>query len=208
MLDQGEFKSRWTQDQFTSLCGSLTIEAWTLFEGLCEDLWEAALNVHPEGLAALKGKLRSKGKNGDSVSPTGSDAVVKLSFDDLQANRFDIKHKLGTIQKTSVSFRSLRGIREAYHRAFFVKYQSIDDILNDEGLEYAAAVRNLLIHKQGVVDREFRDQTARVTNAIRPPVGEVFPMSGAVCQQLTDSCRCCAGWLINAVHAWIIGHPA
>ena len=64
--------------QIESLCGSLIIESWTLFESLCEDLWEAAVNVRPSRLGVLSGGKTS------------------VSFDDLQRNGFDVRGKMGS----------------------------------------------------------------------------------------------------------------
>jgi hypothetical protein len=169
--------------------GSLLIQAWTVFESLSEDLWESALNFHPGTLAALSEKSR-------------------ISFNDLQANSFDLRGKMGTILKESsvVGFRSLSAIQASYQLAFSRQGKSIQDVLSDPGLRYAAAVRNLLIHKGGVVDAEFIEQTAGIANVPATAIGDKFPLTGAICEELADSCRTCAQWLVNAVHAWIIGH--
>jgi len=197
-----------TGTQIESLCESLIIEAWSLFEALAEDLWEAALNEHPTVLASLSGQPKSKLRDKAAHFRPAEDAGGRISFNDLQANGFDVKRKMGTILKDAVSFRSLPAIRDAYLRAFSQQHQSIDDILDDEGLQYTAAARNVIVHKRGFVDKEYLTQVAKVTDALRPAVGERLALSGELCARLCDSCRCCAVWLVNAVHAWIIGHPA
>jgi hypothetical protein len=198
------------QKQIETYAGSLVIQAWTVFESLSEDLWEAALNSHPTVLASLSGKPRSKYKAATQRVPEGrsTDSEARVSFNDLQANAFDVRSKMGTILKDTVSFRSLARIREAYHRAFAKQSKSIDDILDDPGLQYAAAVRNLLIHKRGIVDAEFLKQIASIPNAPALAVKDKFRLTGKLCAELSDSCRSCAVWLVSAVHAWIIGHPA
>ena len=46
----------WNIDQFAQLLMSMQIvAAWTVFETLFSDLWEAAINCHPIGLSELKG---------------------------------------------------------------------------------------------------------------------------------------------------------
>jgi len=179
--------------QIAAFAGSIVIEAWTLFESLSEDLWEAALNFHPTVLGNLKGKAR-------------------FTFDDLQRNGFDVRNKMGTILKRQkdVGFRTLWDIRDSYSLAFSVQAAPIEAVLDDKTLKYAAAVRNLLIHKRGVIDQEFCNQTSGIPDIPEfdpngPPI--VFPISGELCAKLTDSRRASACWLVNAVHAWIIGHP-
>lgn len=179
--------------QVAAFGGSLIIGAWTLFESLSEDLWEAALNSHPTILADLGGKS-------------------KLTFDDLQKSGFDVRIKMGTLlkRKQIVGFRSIYDIRESYKLAFTEQHKSIEAILHDKDLQYAAAVRNVLIHKGGIIDAEFDEQTAGIPEAPKfdpkgPPVD--FPIKGEICARLTDACCTSACWLVNAVHAWIIGHP-
>lgn len=183
--------------------GSIVIKSWTMFESLSEDLWEAALNSHPTVLAALSGKPRSESRSGESdISPS-----ARVSFNDLQRFSFEVRSSMGTILKNSVSFRSLAGIREAYDRAFSKHSNQIVEILDDPGLQYAAAVRNLLIHKGGIVDAEFRKQVACLPSPLELTIGEKFPVTGRLCAELADACRTCAVWLVCAVHAWIVGHP-
>ena len=117
-------------------------------------MWETALNSHPGTLAALKGQSRSKEKNNEQ--PQKPQKVQekegsKVYFNDLQIYHFNVSSKMGTILKENVSFRSLPAIREAYHRAFSKDHENIDKILIDEGIVYAAAVTNLLVHKSGIM---------------------------------------------------------
>jgi hypothetical protein len=187
---------------------SLVIQAWTVFESLSEDLWEAALNAHPTILAKLSGKSRSKNKSEGAHCQSGEPGV-KVTIDELQSHDFNVKSLMGTIlKKTAVSFRSLPAIREAYHRAFAEQSKSIDGILDDPELQYAAAVRNLLVHKRGIVDKEFLKQVSGIPDVPKTPVKGSFPLSGKLSAQLADSCRSCATSLVVAVHGWLQGHPA
>ena len=173
-----------------NLGGLLLIQAWTIFESLSEDLWAAALNWHPTKLAAFSGQSA-------------------VAFDELQRNQFNVRSKMGTILKNSskVSFRSLVAIQEAYALAFTEQSQSIHEILNDPGLRYAAAVRNVLIHKRGKVDAEFFKQIVGIAGVPKLEHNDKFPLTGDISAKLADSCRGCAAWLVNAVHAWLLGHP-
>ena len=181
------------KNQLEAFAASLLIEAWTLFESLSEDLWEAALNTHPRTLGQLNGK-------------------AKFTYDDLQQNNFHVSGKLGTLlkKKDVVSFRTLDKISESYRLAFSEQFKPIEDVLKYASLRHAAAVRNLLIHKRGIIDREFIDQATGLPELPAwdpngPPM--LCPLSGPLCARLSDCCRNCAIWLTNAVHAWIIGHP-
>ena len=101
----------------------------------------------------------------------------------------------------------MNAIRLAYHEAFSKDSKGIDAVLDDDGLQYAAAVRNLLIHKRGIVDDAFKRQTRSVVPDPYPfEEGKPFPLTGILCAELVDSCRCCAIWLVVEVHDWIIRH--
>lgn len=132
-----------------------------------------------------------------------------MSFDDLQRSEFNVRNCVGTILKRNdnIGFRSIYDIRASYHRAFDRQNKTIDDILDDPGLQYAAAVRNLLVHKRGVVDTEFIEQISGINGVPELEPKDVFQLTGTICRELADSCRLCAVWLVNAVHSWIIGHP-
>ena len=198
--------------QISAFSASLLIEAWTLFESLSEDLWEAALNAHPTVLGELKGKLKSqfKGAGPEATNlQTPSEPTLRISFNELQTCKFNVRSRLGTILKgrNDIGFRSIYDIRASYHRAFCQQNATIVDILDTPGLQYAAAVRNLLIHKRGIVDKEFNEQTASIPGAVQVRAGDTFLLTGTLCAELSDHCRNCAVLLVNAVHGWIIGHP-
>ena len=74
-----------------------------------------------------------------------SQATFRMSFDDLQRSEFNVRNCVGTILKRNdnIGFRSIYDIRASYHRAFDRQNKTIDDILDDPGLQYAAAVRNI-----------------------------------------------------------------
>lgn len=177
--------------QLDGYFSSLVIQGWIVFETLSEDLWEAALNAHPTTLADLGGK-------------------TTISLNDLQRNHFDVRSKMGTIlkdRKNDVSFRTLKDIQEAYSLAFSKQGSGIADILKRPYLRYAAAVRNLLVHKRGIVDKEFENQTSGITDVPAVAVGDCFPLGGHLSGKLVDACRHTGIALILAVHGWIDGHP-
>jgi len=190
-----------------SFCTSLLIQAWTVFEALAEELWEAAINAHPSKLSRLAGKPRFKG--GTKTNQPNSDESRKMvPISELEKYQFDVRNRMGTIllDVGKVSFRSLPDIRAAYHSAFWEHAGNIDEVLNDPGLQYAAAVRNVFIHKAGKVDQEFFDQTANVPGVPTLKSGDPFPLTGKLCAKLVDDLIGCSCSLIRAVHSWIIGH--
>ena len=193
-----------------AFCGSVVIQSWTAFENLAEDLWVAAINSHPSKLANLAGNPRGKYRQQNRAAPSEKyqqpGKTVPLS--ELEFHGYDLRKRMGDVLRNSrkVVFRSLADIREAYHRAFSEQAADVDNVLDDPGLQYASAVRNVLIHKAGRVDDEYREQTAGLTGIARVAVGEKLPLTGEVAEKLADDTIDCAFRLFRAVHAWIIGH--
>jgi hypothetical protein len=206
--------SRTRIEQVRQFCCTLIIQTWTIFESLAEDLWVAALNSHPTGLAGLRGRPRSKYREKDIVrridpsqnSPKDS-ADLTISFNDLQRRHFNLTGIMGSIRKQDVNFRSIYGIRAAYHRAFSEQSNRIDETLDDPSLQYTAAIRNILIHKGGRVDQEYLDQVVNVPDAVCPDIGAPFPLTGRITAGLMKDVIRLSSELIRSVHAWIIGHP-
>jgi hypothetical protein len=186
---------------------SMLIQAWTVFEALSEDLWVASVNFHPTILGALKG-TRVKQPGGEQAKKEESD--TRVSFNDLQRYNFDVKSRLGTIlnsrMNSNLSFRSLDGIRHAYGRAFSNGEAAVRDILDWDMLRYLAAVRNLFIHKRGIVDDECIKQLKGVSEAPLVEIGDAFPLSGQICQRLTGVAKQAGMSLVIAVHEWILAH--
>lgn len=204
------FNSDQTVPAAMAFCGSLVIQAWTIFETVAEDLWVTAVNKHPARLSRLRGHPRSKyGKPRQTEQPKRDDQSVSLSANDLEEYRFDVSEHMGDIllRNKRVSFRAISGIREAYHRAFDKHADDVDSVLDDAGLQYTAAVRNVLAHKAGRVDGEFKEQTAGISGVPAVADGEVFPLTGQIVAELCDATMSCSGSLIRSVHEWIIGHP-
>ncbi|HWE95887.1 MAG TPA: hypothetical protein VG269_18130 [Tepidisphaeraceae bacterium] len=182
--------TRWNdtmrQNTLRGYFDSIVILSWTAFESVAEDLWEAAVNARPSKLA--KGKI----------------AVSDITF-----YGFEVRDKLGTISKKldGRSFATIWDIQEAYEKTFSDQGSTINGILKEEGLVYSAAVRNLLIHKGGRIDKEYQRQVSGVSDAYKGTLGEQFPLTGVIAAERSNAALSSAACLLKAVHAWIIGHP-
>src|SRR4051794_32784492 len=99
---------------------------WTVFETLAGDLWVAALNSGPQGLASLSGaksRIRDVSRNKTPKEPTGRRQdegmmIALASIHDFTYCTYDLHDRLGDLLRKKVSFTSLEGIRESYSRAF------------------------------------------------------------------------------------------
>ncbi|MFL5328534.1 MAG: hypothetical protein ACJ8C4_06430 [Gemmataceae bacterium] len=101
---------------------SIITGAWTAFEGAAGDLWETALNLHPQILSALNGKPNRIGKEPEQRE--ANEAIkegrkVDWSYvDRLTSGTFNLDGKMGTLLKDKFKFSLLKGIKQAYSAAF------------------------------------------------------------------------------------------
>jgi hypothetical protein len=57
------------------------------------------------------------------------------------------------------NFSRLDGIRGAYATAFFKNANAVDNALSNDDLDALNAVRNLIVHRSAVIDREYNDRS-------------------------------------------------
>jgi hypothetical protein len=135
-------------DSIEGIFFAMVTGAWTAFETLAGDLWEAAVNTAPKRLSKLPGQqnrilqlvkngidnqLRSgkkSAKNRPSTrrKPAADDDGLpaergskKIDLDELgnvSGNSFDLSRKMGTLLRTKYEFNTLTKIREAFALAF------------------------------------------------------------------------------------------
>jgi len=199
----------------------IVLGAWTAFEVLSSDLWEAAINAYPRRLAALKGDnsvlRRPRSTFGAfpeaaSESPTSS-KLIRLDF--LLAHGFNLSAKMGTVLRERFNFQALAGIQEAYLAAFAQSDSRVRAIVLEPALEALACTRNVLAHRSGVVDDQFMLQYRRlpVLKAIFPEAttGGLLKLSGLSTHQLIQPVLSLASELVVSVNClsrdleWVIG---
>ncbi len=182
---------------------SVIIGAWTAFEAIATDLWVESVNLHPWGLAEIKGQpLATKNEDAEDL---GEDEAPKLdksvSLNMLQRHGYDISDHMGDILKNKFNFNVLVGIRSAY-RAAWGKEDEMDRILKVEKLSVLGAVRNVLVHNGGIADPRF---VRRVKGDSR--FGTITPdqpitIDGDLAEELATtsvdcSCACSDAWTIG-----------
>ncbi|QDT53962.1 hypothetical protein Pan44_19890 [Caulifigura coniformis] len=142
-----DFVDEGIQQSYVTMMSTQIILAWTAFETLAGDLWEAAVNAHPKTLA----KLEPKG------GPSQGDGKA-LPLSVLDKHDYDIQHKMGTILRNSkrCTFTRLDDIVDAYSRSFPQPSPlSRGAMWQDADLVAACKVRNVFAHKAGRVDDDF-----------------------------------------------------
>lgn len=167
---------------------------WTAFEAMTEELWRATLNLHPEGLAELRG-----GKRG-----AGEDKKIDLSF--LQRHNYNLSDKMGDVLSDKYSFDRLEEIRKAYEEAFYCDNQEIETIINDRCLDGLSLTRHVIVHNGGIIDEQFLRRKADLPEAILDEAGKPLPLDGEIVSTLIGPVVR-RGWdLIGAVDDWIQSH--
>jgi hypothetical protein len=192
---------------YATLCAQLTT-AWTAFETLTVDLWEAALNSHPATLANLSGSqkriLKLAGKRRDEPESGTEDRDLRLrSVERITKGTFKIEKVMGTLLKDEFRFDKLRGIRQAYAAAFSKRSSQIDAILADKALDRLNLIRNVILHKAGTVDQKFLDGAAAISWKIETEVGKPVPLDGQVVKDLVTPVFRLAWDLVFEVDEWI-----
>jgi DNA-directed RNA polymerase subunit RPC12/RpoP len=159
-----------------SIFRAMILGTWAAFETFAGDLWETALNTHPKNLSDLGGNyLRIQLKAGKRLgfalprpdSPKRTVAPVKMA-------------SCGTHHRehSGVKFDSLRAIRIAYSRAFKRRDAAVDNALSAPSLDILSNVRNLLMHRGGVVDGKYQSATKSIRGCPRGSPGNSLVLRG------------------------------
>jgi hypothetical protein len=109
---------------------------------------------------------------------------------------------MGSVHRNQRRFDSLTGIREAYRLAFCRSYETIDEALDYNGLDALSVVRNLIVHKAGIVDREYLKRAG----ALKIPIAEIgkpIALDGNLTMELMISVIKSSIHLIVGVDEWI-----
>lgn len=197
---------------YAAFCSQIT-SAWTAWETLATDLWEAALNYHPVGLAKLVGRKNRISKLAQSKQPEDEDDGAETKreagprlpdFDRITKGTYNAEKVMGTLLKREHKFQTLAGIRAAYSTAFSSDYGAIDAALSSAALERLSLVRNLIIHKAGVVDQTFVDKAVLVPGwETDCEIGKPLRLDGAIVRELLNPVFALGTDLIKAVDEWV-----
>jgi hypothetical protein len=190
----------------------VVLGVWAAFETMAGDLWEAAINLHPEGLAELKGNVKgNKGeKRMDSETHRTKQALrtekIVLSLKHIKRLGYATEGKMGTLLKSVANFNSIRGIREAYRSAFWIDDERIEKAIDYHKLRKLSLVRNLLIHRNGKVDTDFLEEAAGYPDLVAHKLGDVLSLNGGTMLALIEPAIECSKDLIQAVDQWVASH--
>lgn len=193
----------------SAVLNSMVLGAWGAVEVCLDALWRDAVNEYPEYLAALVGgpnrmasfiEARNQGANWSP--PADRDALTPF----LPNSSDPATDLLDDFKKNGLGFSSLKAARNTYSRAFAKNFSDIDAALCDPCIDALALVRNLIAHKDGVIDSRFMEQS-RFINALGPirALGDqaTFIVDGEFVRKLIEPVIPWAVTTINAVHKWM-----
>jgi len=91
-------------------------------------------------------------------------------------------------------------------RAYSVIFDSEDAItapLNDHDLWVVNAVRNVLVHRGGIVDKPFLQKVKKRAELAALDEGVEIPLNGEMTKQMTDTAIRCSVELLSQVDQWL-----
>jgi hypothetical protein len=177
---------------------AMLIGLWTAFESLAQDTWIAGVNERPIPLAERT--LDPRLQKGDQAKT--------FSFKLLVSSGFNQQRSMGTIllRERKVDFQTLGNIRDAYKAAFDGEMEPIFEAHNLE-LFRLETVRNLFVHKGGVIDQKF---IKRMGNEpiIKEREGGFLTVNGEYVAHKANVVSACATQLVQAVDKWLTENPS
>jgi hypothetical protein len=185
---------------YDTLMSAQLVLLWTTVETLAGDLWEAAVNFHPQGLASMNARGRATGQEGKSLP---------MSF--LERNRYHIDDKMGTILKEHrrTAFQTFDNIKDTYQDTFPPECRASQDAFWDNrGVKTASAVRNLIVHRAGVVDDKFLRDCSGDSRVRGYNAGDQFYLDGESLSELQRDLTFFASELILEVDLWLDANPS
>lgn len=175
-----------------AILSSCVTIAWTAFESLAGDLWEEALNCHPVYLSQLKG--RPKGKD-----------PLKLNADCVHRYKYDLSNVMGTISRGRYKFSNISDAKTAYREAFAKDFPNLDALIPPR-MEVVECVRNLLVHRAGIIDQDFLNRMKSQPDFKAMNPGEELVVTGSVTGVFLADTVNSGVALFQAVDDWIATH--
>jgi hypothetical protein len=94
-------------------------------------------------------------------------------------------------------------IREAFASAFAEKYTEIDKALSDDAIDILSTLRNAIVHKGGVADKEYLQRRKYLLGLPAVAEGEPIPLDGQVVSHAIGETLFCCASLMGAVDEWL-----
>ena len=189
-------------DGLSAIMPSMIVLAWTAFETLCQDLLETAIDLRQQWLLPVRGTSRLlRGRSTLRSLP---------SYEGMTLGR-----QIQTPSKTSQGYQSrdqlryttVTLIRDAYYKTFFADARKIDAALRSRHIDTLSAVRNVIVHKGGYVDRTFLNRVSGLPEFANAKEGHLLRMDFEKVRRWIEPVMVSGAKLIVAVNKWIVEHP-
>ena len=167
---------------------SIVMNVWSAIEVALEQVWDNAVAILPHVEA----------RNGIA------NRITTLAAAKLGASIPTVQSRAGKER-----LKSIQAIREAFSRGFAVDCVEIDNALAASELETLALVRNLLAHKRGLIDQEFKDRApffpslAKTFTSDEERLKLPGPMVGKI---VSDGLEASMSVLVS-IDEWVQAHP-
>ncbi len=135
-----------------ALLSSGITAAWTAFECLAHDVWQSILNTYPIPLGQRAFEAASAEPATDGISKK----MIEVSL--LAKHSYDLRNCLGDLLESKFDFTRPEGIKKAYAAAFGSTFEALRD-LDTEETKSLHQIRNLFVHKAGLVDQQYKERT-------------------------------------------------
>jgi len=189
----------WSSIQATM--AAMLIGLWTAFESLAQDTWITAVNTCPSPLA--DNVMAAP----DSALKTGNQSK-SLSYSHFVGSGYDFRRSMGSLLFTEkkVDFQQFKTIRAAYKVAFAGHLEPIFEQHQFE-LFKLEAVRNLFVHKGGIIDSKFVERMGNEP-ILKEKIGQSLSVNGEYVAHKANAVSVCSAQLIQAVDRWLLENPA
>jgi hypothetical protein len=104
------------------------------------------------------------------------------------------------------TFRTLKGIREHYWRSFG-KFRDVHRVLSHRGNDTLAAVRNLIVHRGGIVDKEFLEKVSGIPEFSSAKMEHALHLDFELVRKLIVPAVRRGATLVAGVQRWIDQNP-
>ncbi|MGH7484886.1 MAG: hypothetical protein ACRD16_05905 [Thermoanaerobaculia bacterium] len=123
------------------------ILAWSALEGLARDLFEFLVNADPENVRSLLADPMARQR----IPP-------KISLEELAIAGFNLSSSIGTFLAAHQDFSDVRSIR-ALIPPILGGGSDLSSVLNEPGLWKLSQRRHLIVHRRGIVDTKYLENT-------------------------------------------------
>lgn len=188
--------SGYIADGLRAVLGSMISGAWMSIETLFEDLWETALNNYPIELAI---PVLESPNSSESGSASKEKSIAVSAF---RKYGLDFSSCLGTIliDQRKVEFRTIAGAKKAYKTAFSGQVSALETTTDLTSFE---AVRNILAHKNGVIDEKFISLTKKDPKFANVQLNESINLTGDLAKDFANIAIECGVKLLREVDSYL-----